>query len=103
MRQNGMIVQNTFHQNFQLTATGFLAEHTRRNHPGIIEDQQITGLQQVQDIAKLPLPGFTRVTIQHQQAAGTALRHRITGNEFIRQVKLKIGYKHGRNLLKKRG
>ena len=43
MCQNTFIIEHTFDQHLNLAAAGFTAKQTRRDHAGIVKDQQIAG------------------------------------------------------------
>lgn len=92
--QHALLVQNALHQHLQLAATGLLAKHARRNDTGVVEYQQIAGVELVQHVHKLTMAQGAALTIELQQAAGGTLCHRIAGNQLVWQIKMKIGYLH---------
>ena len=64
----------------------------RRDDTGIVEHQQVAGIELVQHIDKMTVAQGAGLTIELQQAAGGPLRHRIAGNQLVWQIKMKIGY-----------
>jgi hypothetical protein len=82
------------HQHLQLAAAGLLAKHAGRNDTGIVEHQQIAGVELVKHIDKMTVAQGAGLTIELQQAASGTLRHGIAGNQLVWQIKMKIGYLH---------
>ncbi len=52
MRRDAFIIEHTFDQHFYLAAAGFTAKQARRDHAGIIEDQQIAGVELIEQIGE---------------------------------------------------
>lgn len=52
MCQNTFIIEHTFDQHLNLTAAGFTAKQTRRDHAGIVKDQQIAVAELVEQIGE---------------------------------------------------
>lgn len=52
MRQDAFIIEHTFDQHFYLAAAGFTAKEPRRDHAGIIEDQQIAVVELIEQIGE---------------------------------------------------
>ena len=73
MGQQRMFRQNSFGKYLNLAAAGLVTKQSRRNHPGIVEYQQIIGLQQGEDIAETGVAGLAVTTVKHQQAGSGAL------------------------------
>ena len=48
VRQNTFVIQHALDQHFNLAAAGFSAEQARRDHPGIVKDQQIARVKFVE-------------------------------------------------------
>ncbi len=55
MGKHIVIVNKAFDQHFNLAAGLFAAEETGFHHPGIVENQQITRLQQIGKIRKMTI------------------------------------------------
>ena len=94
VRQHAVLVQNALHQHLQLAAAGLLAKHAGRNDTGIVEHQQIAGVELVKHIDKMTVAQGAGLTVELQQAASGTLRHGIAGNQLVWQIKMKIGYLH---------
>lgn len=54
MCQNTFIIEHTFDQHLDLAAAGFTAKQTRRDHAGIVKDQQIARLSLSSRSVKVP-------------------------------------------------
>ena len=52
MCQNTFIIQHSLDQHFNLAAAGFTAKQTRRDHPGVVKDQQIAGVELIEQIGE---------------------------------------------------
>jgi len=89
------LAQHPLHQDLD-TAARFLAPpQPGRNDPGIVEDQQIARAQQIRQIPKPAIGQRARFPVQMQQPAGRPLGHGLLGDEFRREVEMKIGATHG--------
>ena len=91
LRKNPLPRKLTFHQHFDLAARRLATEKPRRDHPGIVEHQQISGSKQIRkvpDTLVLKRPGGA---IHHQQATGAAVRQRVFRDSFGRQVVIEVG------------
>jgi hypothetical protein len=53
------------------------AEQPRRKHAAAVDDQEITGPQQLRQIAHAPVRQHVRFAIEHQQARRVALGERL--------------------------
>ncbi len=95
MRQHALLVQHALHQHFDFAAARLPAVNARRDHPRIVEHQQIAGIQLLQHVGKDPVRQLPARTVQRQQATTAALRLRIEGDKRFRQLKSKIGDTHG--------
>ena len=84
MGETGIRPRHPLHQHFHLAAGLLAAEDPRRNHPGIIEYQQITGPQPAGQVTEPLVLQLTTVTAQTQQPAVGALLSRVTGNQSLR-------------------
>ncbi|MDQ1188680.1 hypothetical protein QE447_001183 [Stenotrophomonas sp. SORGH_AS282] len=87
--------QQAFNQDFHATAAGLLAEQAGRDHPGIVEDQQVAGLQQRRQVAHLAVFERGRRLRHHHQAAGRALGERGLGDQFSGKVVMEVGLLQG--------
>src|SRR5690606_10836151 len=85
-----LVRQHALNQHFHLATARLLPEHACRNHSGVVEDKQVLGLQQRQQIAELAMLNLTVLAPQVQQAAVAAARARVVGDLFWRQVEMEI-------------
>jgi len=85
-----VLIQHALNQYFNLATTGFMRKQTRRQHPCIVEYQQVTRTQQHRQIAHGLVTHVSMSAIQQQQAAVRTLPQRLLGNQFGRQFKLEI-------------
>jgi hypothetical protein len=60
-------VEQTFDQNFDLSARLFVAEQTGAHHLGVVEDQQVMGFEQAGQIGEHPIAWRGLRTFEHQQ------------------------------------
>ena len=91
---HALVGQKPFNQDFDLAAGLLLAIQACRNHAGVVEDQQVTGLQQVRQLTELPVleRGVAR---RHQQQPGIAsVGQGRLGDQLRRQIEVEIGFLH---------
>ncbi len=63
MGNGAMVIQNAFDKNLDFAAALFFAKQPSRNHLGIIKNQQITLINQIDKIGKLPIDYPSGITI----------------------------------------
>ena len=68
------------------------ADQPGRQHPGIVKDHAVPFPQIVQQIIKMPVLQFPCGLIQMQQAGAIPPLQRGLGDQFFRQVKIKVGF-----------
>ena len=85
---------NPLDEHFQFPPAGLLSPQARRNHPAVVEHQQIFGSQYFQQIGEAAMADFSPGRVEAQQAAGGALRQWVTGNEFVGKRVLEVGKIH---------
>ena len=74
-------------------ATGFLvAIKARGQHAGVVEHQQVTGLQQLRQIAELAVVKLPGRHVEVQQARRTATGQRALRDQLGRQREVEIGF-----------
>ena len=66
MCQNTFIIEHTFDQHFNLAAAGLTAKQTRRDHAGVVKDQQIARVELVEQIGESTVRQLARWPIQRQ-------------------------------------
>ena len=96
--------EQPFEQQLNLAAGGLLAEQPRREHPGVVGDQQIAGLQQSRQITEVQIPGRQAGQVRRhvQETAGRTFRQGLLGNQLGGQIEMKIGRIHGRRILEQK-
>ncbi len=72
-----------------------MTKQPRRKHPRVVEDQQVSGTQQLWKFAESPV--FQRTGTHVQQPRSRAFGRRMLRNQLWRQRKIEIGNKHGNN------
>ena len=86
--------QQAFDQDLHAPAGGLLAEQARRDHPGVVEDQQVAGLQQPGQVAHRAVLQLARRLRHHQQAAGGAFGQGGLGDQGFGQLEMEVGFLH---------
>ncbi len=93
------LAKQALDQDLHSPAAGLLPEQARRNDPGVVEDQQIAGLQQLGQIAHLAVAEGRWRRRHHQQAAGGTFGQRRLGDQFFGQLVMEIGLLQGRRIV----
>jgi len=96
LRARLVVRQQALDQDFHAPACGLVAEQPRRNHPGVVEDQQIARLQQGRQVAHLQIRQRGIARRHQQQPTGRAFRQRRLRNQRFGQVVMEIGLLQGR-------
>ena len=88
VRDDFVVLQHALDQQLDLAAAGLFAKDARLDHLGVVEDQQVAGLQQIGQLVEAAVHqgGFTRI----QQAGSTALGSRVLGNQGFGQFEIEI-------------
>lgn len=82
-------------QHFEIAARARVGSaQARRNDAGVVQHEDISGAQEIQNIAKLAMLDTARFAVQHEEARLIARRRRMLGNQFRRQIKIEIGGAH---------
>ena len=71
-----------------------ITEQPGRQHPGVIDHQQITGIQIVDDIMENTLAGNTGLPVHQHDPRGVPWLDRRLGDKVFRQIKPEIGFFH---------
>ena len=98
LRPRGVLRQQALDQDLHAAAAFLLPEQARRNHAGVVENQQIARLQPFGQVADVAIRERRVARRHHQQAAGGTLRQRRLGDQRLGQVEMEIGLLHGRGL-----
>ena len=84
-------------QNFKLSAGfGVDAMQARGNHARVVQHQYVAGMEKFHKILKLPVFDAIFAPMQDKQPGLVATGCWLLGNQFRRQLKMKIGGSHGR-------
>ncbi len=89
-------------ENLGLAPGGWpLAEETGRDDPGIVEDQEIAGTEVFDDLRKDPVVNLPALPFQNQEPGVLPPLGRVLGDQFRREVEIKVGglHRHIRNHL----
>ena len=95
LRTRFIVRQQPLDQEFDTSTAGLVAKQTRRNHPGVVENQQVARAQQQGQITHLLVGKRAAIRRHQQQATGRALRQGHLRDQFGRQVKMEIGLLQG--------
>ena len=90
MRQQGIRRSQPFHQHLDRAPGALAAVQACRNDAGVVQYQQVTGLEQTLDIGELQVCPLPRGTFEAQQTATGTLRRRPLGDELFGQVVAEI-------------
>jgi hypothetical protein len=100
--QQGRLVQYPLDHDFDLAAALLAPEQPGRNNHGVVEHQQIAGLDAIDNLDELPIRERFVQRIHQQHARGAALGQRRLRNQFLRQLVIEIAESHRRDQYKKR-
>ena len=81
-------INDAFNHDFDPAAAFLLSEEPCLDHPRIVENQQVTGFDELRQVGELPVMQYPRAYLQ--QSARRALARRVLGYQFGRQVEIKI-------------
>src|SRR6185437_2977411 len=90
-----LAAEQAFDQDLHPATAGLLPEQARRNHPGVVEHQQVARLQQRWQVAHLQVGEGSRRRRHQQQAARRAFGQGGLGDQFGRQFVMEIGLLQG--------
>ena len=87
-------------EQFADRAGAFLVPNeTRRQHLGIVDDQQVPGLQKAGKVTEYSMTELAAGAAEAQQARGISWFTWLLGNQFFGQVKIKVAFLHRSGLL----
>ena len=81
--------QHALDQRLDLPAGGLDAEQPRLDHAGVVEDQQVAGVQQRRQVAEHPIDRRRAGTVEQPRPA--AFGRRMLRNQLGRQVEIEVG------------
>ena len=90
-------IEHPFDHHFDPAAAVFLAVQAGRDHPRIVEHQQVSGIDEIDEIGEPAIGVLAVARIDQQQARGDALAQRLLCNQFLRQVVIEIAELHAGN------
>ena len=88
VRDDLMVRQHTFDQQFKFAASGLLAKKAGLDHACVVKHQQVTGAQQPRQLMKDAIDRRSAAAIE--QARGTALGDGVLGDQLGGQGEIKI-------------
>jgi hypothetical protein len=100
--QQGRLVQHPLDHDFDLAAALLAPEQPGRNDHGVVEHQQIAGLDAIDNLDEMPIGERVVQRVHQQHARGAAIGKRRLRNQFLRQLVIEIAESHRRNQFKKR-
>ena len=74
--------------------TSAAAIQTRGKHPGVVEDDEVVGAEQVREIAELTIRKSARCGGKVKKARRCTVGEGLLGDQFFRQIVMKIGDQH---------
>ena len=78
-------------QNFAGAAAGLpMPQQTRRQHPGIVQDQAVAGVQILRQVVEMPVLHRAGALVQHQQAGAVPPLQRRLGDQLLWKIKIEI-------------
>jgi hypothetical protein len=89
LRQRLVAADRALDQHLHAPAAVLQAVQAGPQHPGVVEHQQVARVQQAGQVGETPV--LPARAIDHQQAAGRALRQRELGDQLWRQFVVEIG------------
>jgi hypothetical protein len=82
----GFLVGMLQNEYFNAAAAFFATENPRRNHPGVVDHQEVAGQEQLRKIKKMPMFHRPGGAVHNQEARLIPLRERDLSDQFLRQV-----------------
>ena len=95
MRPGAPRVNHPLDQQLHCPTGGLGAEQARRDHAGIVQNEQIAGHHEPGQITDPPILPMARRPFQAQQAGGRAIRQGKLGDLFGGKLEVKISGLHG--------
>ena len=78
-------------QNFAGAAAGLpMPQQTRRQHPGIVQDQAVAGVQILRQVVEMPVLHRAGALVQHQKAGAVPPLQRRLGDQLLWKIKIEI-------------
>ena len=87
--------EDAFEQDLHLPASRLDAQHARRNHARVIEDEQILGPKQLQQVGKVQVREGPMSRIDAQQPAARPFGSRMLSDQLGRKFVGKVAASHG--------
>ena len=94
MRQRAAVALHPLDQDLHLAAGGPPAEQPRLEHAGVVENQQVAGIQHLGQIGEMPVLQRAAGAVEDQQPAVGAIRDRLLRDQVLGQVVLKVSDTH---------
>ena len=90
--------EGSLEQNLHATAGGLDAREPRGDHAGVVEHEQVPGLEEPGELAHRAVRERAASSVEHQHAARRALGERRLGDQLFRQLVGKVLPSHARML-----
>jgi len=81
-----VVVELAQEEDFHCAAGGFVAVEAGGDHPAVVDDEQIAGVQIIAHVAELAMLHATIRPVQDQETAGVPGLHGLLGDEGLGQV-----------------
>ena len=82
MGQRRLRAGHPLQQQFHLATRRLASPQPGGDYPGVVKDQQVIGLQMIEEVAKMVMADRTTTPVERQQPAGAALRQRVLGDKL---------------------
>ena len=76
-----------------------LAQQAGGQHPGVVQNQAVAGIQKVRQLVEVMVTGLPCLPVQRHQAGGVPLVQGRLGDQLLRKVIVKIACFHGTPVL----
>ncbi len=84
-----MRIQHALDQDFDIAATGLAGPESRGDHAGIVEYEQVPGLEQIEQVGEAAVFQLATAAVETKQPAGSPFSERIARNQVLWHVVLK--------------
>ncbi len=97
-RQYAPLIEHTLDQQLDPAAAALVPEQARLEYTGVVEHENVIGLEQLRQIGEAAIGQCAVGRIQGQQPAFAPLSRRMLRNQLARQVEVERIELHGRAL-----
>jgi len=95
-----VILRNFFKQEYFELSTRMRVQspEPRRNHTGIVQDEDVSGTQVVEQVAKFAMCDMARITVENEKSGLVAVLSRGLGDKFVGELEVELGCEHVVNI-----